>query len=183
MRQITFVTSNKGKMREAQEILGDEHVVIQALDLVEIQSMDIGEIARFKVNQAYEKLQQPVIVDDVGLYVSAWGGFPGPFVKFMTPHGSNDLLLRLLKDENDRSVILKAAIGFHDGEEARVFIGALPGTLAESPKGKNGWGFDPILIPKGYEKTFAEMGPEVKHSMSHRGQALRALKSYLEKTT
>lgn len=178
MQSLTFVTSNKGKAREAQEILKFP-LRIHPLDLVEIQSMKLEEIVEHKVKQAYDILKTPVIVDDVGFLVDAWGGFPGPFIKFMTPKGSNDLLLQMMSHEKNRKVTLMSGIGYTDGIVTRVFIGEVNGNITISPRGKDGWGFDPILIPEGYNQTYAQMGPEVKNTMSHRKRSLEKLREFL----
>lgn len=100
--QLFFVTGNEGKMMEAQRILGFPIEIVK-FDLEEIQSLDLAEIVRHKVLQAYQIVKKPVFVDDVGLYVSAWNGFPGPFVKYLREAGGNELLLRMMRLENDRS--------------------------------------------------------------------------------
>jgi XTP/dITP diphosphohydrolase len=177
--ELHFVTSNKGKVSEAEKILGlPIHIV--DLELPEIQSLDLHEIVRDKVKRAFDQVQKPVFVDDVGLFVEVWNGFPGPFIKYMRMAGNNDLLLRMLKNEANRSVAAKAVVGFADGEHIETFEGEVKGILTSEERGKNGWGFDPIFQPEGYEQTFAEMGEDEKNKISHRYNALVKFKEFLQ---
>jgi len=176
-----FVTSNKGKVAEAQDILGIP-IQIAEIELDEIQSMDLHAIVEKKVKAAYEQIKKPVFVDDVGLYVDSWNGFPGPFVKFMRLSGQteNDLLLRMLSNESNRKVTAKAVVGFYDGENIHMFEGEVSGVLTTEERGNDGWGFDPIFEPEGRGMTFAELGTEEKNKISHRRRALEKFKEYLE---
>jgi non-canonical purine NTP pyrophosphatase (RdgB/HAM1 family) len=182
MNKLCFVTGNKGKMKEAQEILGFP-IDIEQLDLDEIQSLDLAEIVTHKAQQAFEKIKRPLIVDDVGLYINAWNGFPGPFIKFLLQSGGNELLVKLLSTDNNRTVIARAAIGYHDGSGVKTFIGDVKGSLAEAPRGNGGWGWDPVFIPEHSTMTYAEMGPEQKNKISHRRAALEKLKMYLKENS
>ncbi len=178
--ELHFVTSNKGKVLEAERILGFPIKIVDR-ELPEIQSLDLHEIVKDKVKRAYDYAKKPVFVDDVGLFVNVWNGFPGPFIKFMRLSGSydNELLLKLLKNENDRKVTVRAIIGFCAGDNIHTFEGKVEGSLAIEERGKEGWGFDPIFIPKGYDHTFAEMGEKKKNQISHRAIAMTKFKDFL----
>jgi len=178
--ELHFVTSNKGKVSEAEKIL-EFPIEIADIELPEIQSLDLSEIVKDKVVRAYEKVNKPVFVDDVGMFVNAWNGFPGPFIKFMRLSGSydNELLLKMLAGEKNREVVVKAVIGFYDGGNIHIFEGKVEGVLAHEERGSDGWGFDPIFIPKGYDQTFAEMGKEKKNKISHRSIAMNKFKEYI----
>lgn len=94
LKELYFVTSNRKKAQEAQEILGFPVKIFHA-ELDEIQEMDIKKIITKKAEAAYKTLKKPLIVDDVGMYVEAWNGFPGPFIKFLQEAGGmNELLLK-----------------------------------------------------------------------------------------
>ncbi len=177
MNKIYFATGNKGKAKEAEQILGVD-VEIAPLELDEIQSMNLEDIVGHKVKQAYEKLKAPVFVDDVSLEVEIWKGFPGPFVKYLQQI-SNDLILYMMRNEENRRVKLIATIAFHDGEKIHYFSGHIPCTIARESRGERGWGFDPIMIPEGQELTFSEMTDEVKNSLSHRRYALDSFRQFL----
>lgn len=177
--KLHFVTSNKGKVEEAKMIL-DIPVEVTALHLPEIQSLDMEEIVKEKALHAYQMIKQPLFVDDAGLFINAWNGFPGPFVKFLAQAGGNDLLLRMMRKESNRNAVLRAAIGYHDGVTTHTFVGEVAGTIATIPKGEKGWGFDPIFIPNNALKTFAEMMREEKNAISHRRNALKKFKEFLD---
>ncbi len=179
MKELLFATGNEGKIMEAKAILGVP-VEIAAIEIDEVQSMDLEYVARKKTEQAYGLLQRPVITDDVGVFIEAWNGFPGPLVKYLLDKLGNLKILELLKNEKNRNVIVKSAVGYHDGKYVHVFIGEVKGTLAFEEKGTEGWGFDPLIIPDGESQTFAEMGHEKKNQLSHRGKALDKLKQFLD---
>ena len=178
MNKIYFATGNKGKAKEAEQILG-VGVEIAPLELDEIQSMNLEDIVGHKVRQAYEKLKAPVFVDDVSLEVDIWQGFPGPFVKYLQQI-SNDLILYMMRNEKNRKAKLIATIAYHDGEKIYYFSGYIPCTIAAQSRGERGWGFDPIMIPDGQDLTFSEMTDEVKNSLSHRRIALDSFRKFLD---
>jgi len=122
MEKLYFVTSNQGKAKEAGMIL-EMPIEIRKADLIEIQSLDLEEIVRDKARQAFEIVGEPVIVDDVGLYLDSWNGFPGPFVKYISDAVGEEGILKMLKGEENRNVTATAAIGFHDGKEIHTFVG------------------------------------------------------------
>lgn len=179
LEKLIFVTSNKGKAQEAQEIL-DFPIQIIHLELDEIQDMSLEKIIHKKAQAAYEIIKKPLIVDDVGFFVEAWNGFPGPFIKYVGKAGEelNNMVLKWISLEENKRVVVKAAIGFHDGNSVRVSQGEAWGTIVP-PRGKKGWGFDPIFVPDGYTLTWAEMTSDVKNTISHRGRALEKLKMFL----
>ena len=85
----------------------------------------------------------------------------------------------MLAGETNRHMIFKGAIGFHTGSEVITFLGEVEGDITTSPRGSNGWGWDPIFMPKGYDKTFSEMTSQEKNKLSHRYKALMKFKKYL----
>lgn len=177
--QLLLATGNKGKIMEAQAIL-ETPLEIASIDIDEVQSMDLEYVARKKTEEAYRILKRPVITDDVGVFIEAWKGFPGPFAKFILDHLGNVMVLKLLENEKNRNVIVRSAVGYHDGREVHVFIGEVEATLAFEERGTDGWGFDPIIIPNGETQTYAEMGLAKKSQMSHRRKALDKLKQFLD---
>jgi non-canonical purine NTP pyrophosphatase (RdgB/HAM1 family) len=180
---LTFVTSNPGKAREAAAILGHE-VAGCALDLPEVQSLDFREVARAKAIVAARALGVPVLVEDSGLCVSGWGGFPGPLTKWVTggvlgPGG----LAKMLDGFADRaaeavSVLAVARPGERE-EDVIVAEGRVPGSIALHPRGENGFGWDVLFIPEGETRTFAEMSEEEKNLASHRARAFQLLRRLL----
>ncbi len=179
--KITFVTSNKAKVGEVGRIL-NVPIDICLVDIDEIQGSDLEKVALNKLNQAFEIVKKPVIIDDVSFEVDVWGGFPGPLIKWVLKpeNDSAKLLLTMLKGEKNRNATAKLAIGFHDGKTPRLFIGEIKGTIAEEIRGENGFGWDPVFIPEGQTKTFAQMSAEEKDADSHRGRALNKLSVFLK---
>lgn len=181
MRPILFVTSNSNKAKEAEKILGYP-LEIANIALDEIQSFDINEVVRKKAESAFSILKKPLIVEDVGAYFAAWNGFPGPFIKFLYETGgeSHELTLKMLEGFEDKSVEVRAVIGYHDGKQVHLIEGSFKGKLV-SKRGDHGWGFDPFVIPEGYDKTFGELPENVKNQISHRARALRSFRDFLDK--
>lgn len=180
MKQLVFVSSNKGKIEEAQTILGRDMETAH-LELVEIQDFDVEVVVRHKAQSAFEKIQKPLLVDDSGLYIEAWNGFPGPFIKYIMERGGNPLLLKMLEGTTNRNAYCVSAIGYHDGHEVHVFLGKKTGTLTESVRGTvHANGYNSIFIPEGSKKTYSEMTMEEKSTLSHRNDALQLLKKYLD---
>jgi XTP/dITP diphosphohydrolase len=180
--EALFVTSNPNKAREAAEILGMELKSV-ALDLQEPQSLDVAEVAADKVTAAREALNdpdQPVIVEDSGLVVEAWNGLPGALTKWFLQSVGNEGLLRMLSAEENRSAraVCAVAVAVVDGS-VRVFVGEVEGSIAPGPRGARGFGWDPIFVPEGCAKTYAQLGA-LKHKDSHRARALRAASAGFE---
>jgi len=92
----------------------------------------------------------------------------------------NKKILELLKNEKNRNVIVQSVVAYHDGKKIHTFIGTVKGILSLKEKGDKGWGFDPIIIPFGENKTFAQMGPKKKNQISHRAKALEKFKNFLD---
>ena len=178
MKKLYFATGNKGKAREAEQILG-RSIEVKNLELDEIQSLNPKKIVIHKLNQAFSVLKNPVIVDDVSLELDAWGSFPGPFVKYMHDNDTKHFL-HLLRNETNRKGTLICTIGYHDGKKTHCFTGKLRVTIPKKEKGDSGWGLDPVLIPEGRKLTFAQMTDKEKNSDSHRARALKMLKLFLD---
>ncbi len=180
MKKLYFVSSNKTKVLEAQHILGFP-VTVASIDLPELQDSDIEVIVRQKALDAFEKIGEPVLVDDVGFYIDAWNGFPGPFIKFLTKASSNDtfLLEKLMVHETNRKAEVVSALGFHDGKNVHVFVGKVSGQVAKKARIPGVFMFDTLFIPDGQEKAYAEMSLEEKSAISHRRKSLEIFKKYL----
>jgi XTP/dITP diphosphohydrolase len=175
-----FVTANEHKRREVQVILG---VALERvdLDLPEIQAIDPAEVATEKVRAAREALGDrdlPVLVEDSGIMVDAWDGFPGALTKWLMNSVGNEGLLRMLKAGDDRSAraVCVVALAEADGT-VRTFRGEVRGALAQKPRGAGGFGYDPIFVPEWSSMTYAELG-EGKNAVSHRARAFRAVREW-----
>ncbi|MDN7025057.1 RdgB/HAM1 family non-canonical purine NTP pyrophosphatase [Methanoculleus sp. FWC-SCC1] len=178
MRSLTVVTGNPGKAREvASYFAGILEVGHVACDLPELRDNDIGTIAREKARCAYEMLNAPLIVDDTGFFVDALAGFPGPYAAYVQDTIGNVGILKLMEGARDRSAHFETAIAYADDAGIRIFRGILPGTIASSPRGVEGFGYDPIFEHDG--RTLAEIPLAEKSRISHRGRALAALREWL----
>ena len=176
-----FVTTNEHKRREVQQILGVELERVN-LDLPEIQAIDPAEVATEKVRAAREALGEPelpIIVEDSGLMVDAWDGFPGALTKWLMSSVGNEGLLRMLGSDDDRSAraVCVVALAEADGT-VRTFRGEVQGEVSREPRGEGGFGYDPVFVPDGSSLTYAEMG-EGKSADSHRARAFRAVRAWL----
>lgn len=178
MTNITFITGNQNKADYLAKYLGHpvEHI---KLDLDEIQSLDIKEIVEHKVRQAYEKIQKPVIVEDVALEFTALGGLPGPFIKFFVDNVPFETICEMI-DGKTREATARCVIGYFDGKDLELFEGSLGGQIAETPSGENGFGWDKIFIPQGYTVTRASLGEEDDQKTYQLVKPFAKLKEYLE---
>jgi non-canonical purine NTP pyrophosphatase (RdgB/HAM1 family) len=177
-KNITVVTGNKGKAAEIGAILGRE-VSNVAVELNEIQSLDVAEVAHDKALRAYEAVGAPVIIDDTGMSVEALGGLPGALVVWFLDKLGPSGILKLMHGVADRRASVSTAIGFADASGAHVFVGTVNGTVSGEERGANGFGYDPIFIPEGQARTYAEMASDEKNSISMRAIALGKLAEFL----
>ena len=145
------------------------------LDLPEPQALDPAVVAREKVESAWKRLRRPVLVEDSGLEILAWGGFPGGLVKWMEKSAGLDGIVRMLDPFPNRSAQAVCAIACFDGERLLAARGTVEGSIAPAPRGEAGFGWDSIFIPTGSVRTFAEMASAEKDAVSHRGRAWRDL--------
>ncbi|HZC18688.1 MAG TPA: non-canonical purine NTP pyrophosphatase [Rubrobacteraceae bacterium] len=174
--EALFVTSNPDKAREAAEILGIELANVD-LDLPELQALDVAQVAANKAATAREALDfpdSPILVEDSGLVVEAWNGLPGALTKWFLHSVGNEGLLKMLSAYGDRSAraVCAVAVAAADGS-VRVFAGEVGGSVVYRARGSGGFGWDPIFVPEGQTKTYAELGAR-KHEDSHRARAFRA---------
>lgn len=179
MSQLVFATNNVGKFEEMSAVLS---IPLERADsnIFEIQSLDAAEVVRHKAHEAYKLIQKPLIVDDTSLRVTAWNGFPGPFIKHIIDAGGMELLLTMMRGTDDRSAEFSTTLGYFDGNQFSFVVGATHGKISEMPRGKKSWGINEIFIPDGFAKTYGEMTLDEKNSVSHRGKAARALKIMLD---
>ena len=182
MRQssdLFFVSSNNHKYQEAKKILEPFGIKLGFFkyELKEIQSDSLMNIASKKAKDAFLKYKKPIIIEDDGLFINSLDGFPGPYSSYVFKTIGNKGILNLLK--NNRMAKFVSIITFCDKKTLKSFDGKLDGTISKSQKGK-GWGYDPIFIPKGTSKTFAEINN--KNELSHRYKALKKFSNwYLQK--
>jgi len=178
MKKIIFISSNEAKVKYLSDYF---HMPVEylKLDLPEIQSLSLREVAEDKAKRAYREIKKPVLVEDTSLVFNALGGLPGPLVKWFYEALGNEGLCRLLDDYEDKSITAEVAFAFCDEVGVKIFSGKVEGEISKEPRGEAGFGWDPIFIPKGYKKTWAEMSDNERHKTSMRKIALKKLKEYL----
>ena len=198
--KIVFATNNKNKLSEIREILGSG---FEVMSLAEIGCHeDIPETGNTLLDNAvqkaryvFEKYGYDCFADDTGLEVDALDGEPGVHsARYAegTDHDSNanmDKLLYKLGDESRRTARFRTVIALlqkqQSGESAgegsvlHIFEGKVEGSIIKEKRGAEGFGYDPIFMPEGYDKTFAELGLDVKNQISHRARAVKKLADYL----
>ncbi|MBX4190611.1 non-canonical purine NTP pyrophosphatase [Candidatus Saccharibacteria bacterium] len=156
MAKVTFITGNPHKARVLEEYLGYS-VEHKKVELDEIQSLELKEIIEHKVKQAYQILKTPVLVEDVGLVIEPMDKLPGPFIKWFIETLELNGICDLVNHYDNRSAKAQVAFGYFDGNLIKIFQGEVKGKIAESPRGNDSFGWNPIFIPNGASKTYAEM--------------------------
>lgn len=175
MKKIVFATTNENKIREASEILRIK-IIPRKLIIDEVQTLEPIECVKKKAEAAYNLTKTPILVEDTCLFFNAWGELPGVFIDYFMKSLDNEGLLKLLSNEKDRSAWAQTSLCYFDGKKAVVTSGEVKGAIAKKKRGNDGFGWDPIFIPQGENKTFAEMTSKEKNSLSMRKIALEALK-------
>ncbi|OXM83695.1 non-canonical purine NTP pyrophosphatase [Paenibacillus rigui] len=164
MKEIVFVTSNKGKIASAQKDLKNIVVHAYEAELIEPRSDDINEIARQKVLQAYSIVKRPCISLDAGFFISQLNGFPRTYVNHMLDTIGINGILKLLKDEVNRNCEFRSCLAYYDGDEMKFFESKSPGRISNEIRGNDNekkWSdlwF--IFMPEQFNKTLAEFSTE-----------------------
>jgi XTP/dITP diphosphohydrolase len=190
MKKLVFATNNQHKLEEVRAVLADK------LEIVSLNELgcfdDIPETADtlegnalIKAQYIYEKFGLDCFADDTGLEVDALGGEPGVYSARYAGEDSNarnnmHKLLKNLGENSNRTAHFRTVIALIEGEEIRYFEGKINGEIAYEPRGDAGFGYDPIFIPEGYDISFAEIGANVKNTISHRALAVGKLTEYLK---
>lgn len=188
--EILIATHNKHKKDEIQQILGEKYSVKTLADYEIFEEIvedgdTFEENALIKAKFCFEKTGLPSIGDDSGLVVEALDGRPGIYsARYAGDHDFDKNIAKVLeemKDESNRNAYFITVLCFYDGKEIRYFEGRVDGNLLKENRGYEGFGYDPIFIPKGYEITFAEMTTEEKNKISHRRNAIEKFLEYIHK--
>lgn len=154
-----FITGNQSKADYLSRQLGIklEH---RRVDLLEIQSTDLHKIVAHKLQQAFEICHDAVLVEDVSLVFNALGGLPGPYIRWFVEHAGDEACCKMLNGFEDRSATIRCTFGYYNGRKMEFFDSELQGTIANQPRGENGFGFDRFFINQGYNITRAEMSQQ-----------------------
>ena len=188
--KIVFATNNKHKLEEIKDILGRDFEIVSLAEIgcyedIPETGATLEENARQKSSYVVEHYSQNCFADDTGLEVKALGGEPGVHsARYAegTDHDSEANMRKLLANlegKTNRKACFRTIISLIiDGVEHQ-FEGKVEGRIATEKHGMEGFGYDPIFIPEGYDKSFAELGEEIKNQISHRARAVRKLAEYL----
>lgn len=174
---LFFITGSKNKVTEIQTVL--PQVEQLEVDLQEIQGLDSHKILAAKLLEARKHYGNEYIVEDTSVYFEGMNGLPGPYIKWFLESLGGEKLAELAQFYGGKAVA-KTLIGYADEKgSVQFFEGEMKGTIVQ-PRTPSGFGWDNIFIPEGYDKTFGELGIEIKNTMSMRIQAARKLKEYLD---
>lgn len=190
-KKLVFATNNLHKLTEIKAILGEQ---IDILSLNDINChVDIPETAntlegnaKMKAEYIYNHYHLDCFADDTGLEVKALNGAPGIYSARYAGEGHDSQanmkkLLENLKGITNREAQFRTAICLIEGGEEHLFEGLVKGKIIEEKRGEAGFGYDPVFVPDGYDKTFAELGEDIKNQISHRARAVKKLCDYLKK--
>lgn len=189
MRKIVFATNNPNKLKEIQQILGDQFEILSLKDincneeLPETQDTLEGNAIQ-KAKYVTDNYKVDCFADDTGLEVTSLNGEPGVYsARYAGPQRNSDdnmnKLLHELKDKDDRYAQFRTVIALTENGEVKTFEGKVEGRISTEKSGNAGFGYDPIFVPNSYSITFSEMSADEKNKISHRGRAIQKLVEYL----
>lgn len=187
--KLVFATNNQHKINEVQQLLPSNILLLSLKDIGCFEDIDETETtlegnAALKANHVTEKYGFDCFADDTGLEVLSLNNKPGVYSARYAGEQGNSLknmekLLNKLKDKNNRFAQFRTCVALNFKGKQLLFQGICEGEILKMKKGKQGFGYDPIFLPIGYNKSFAEMDLEVKNSISHRAKAIKKLVNYL----
>jgi XTP/dITP diphosphohydrolase len=183
MKTIYFITSNKGKLQEAKNKLSqlDINIIQKDLGYPEIQADSLEEVAMFGANHIKNRFDKPFMLEDAGLFIKALNGFPGVFSAYVFYSIGLSGVLELLKNKTDRKATFRSVYAYvAPSKKPILFMGECHGVISEREIGDQGFGYDPIFIPQGSSRTFAQMPPDEKNKLSHRGDSLNKFIDYFK---
>jgi len=186
MKTIYFITSNEGKLKEAKAKLLDVdiEVVQKNLGYPEIQANVLEDVAYFGVKHIQEKFNHPFILEDAGLFIDSLDGFPGVYSAYVFYTVGCSGILKLLDgiSIDKREACFRSVFAYGTpGKKPKFFIGECNGRIGSREQGDHGFGYDPIFIPNGDTRTFAQMNTGEKNRFSHRGKSLEKLMEFFKK--
>lgn len=171
MKTLYFATSNDNKFKEIRKLIPG--VKQLKVELREMKTDDIKKLAIEKAKEAFQIVKKPVFIEDTGFFVNALNGFPGTNAGWIYKKldGFNGVL-KLMDGIEDRSATFVTVVSYFDGKKSRNFVGQKKGEISTEARGSDGWGYDPVFIPEGRDRTYAELGITEKNRISHRSIAI-----------
>jgi XTP/dITP diphosphohydrolase len=189
MRKIVFATNNDHKLKEVRAIMPANFEVVSLAELgctedIPETADSLDGNALLKARYIHQKFKCDCFADDTGLEVDALNGEPGVFSARYAGDACNSIanmqkLLRNLSGETNRNARFRTVIALILDDSEYLFEGVVNGSITQSPLGNNGFGYDPVFIPEGYQQTFAELGDDIKNAISHRAKAVNQLANFL----
>ena len=182
MIKLSVVTTNDGKFREFSSALVSPGIQLERMNISypEVQSDRLEDVVSFGIDWLSGRLSCSFVIDDSGIFIDHLHGFPGVFSAYALKSLGLNGIMKLMADATSRGAQFKTVLGlYHEGKRT-LFEGVCKGSISTTIRGKGGFGYDPLFIPEGRSKTFAEMSMEAKKAISHRGRALGELRSSLE---
>ncbi len=186
--KVLFASKNQGKVREVKKILGEAGIEVLSLadfedvpDVVEDRETFLDN-SKKKAKEIYDKFRIPVVADDSGLSVEQLNGRPGVYSARYAGEDATDkdnnekLISELTKLPSPHPARFISVAVYYNGNDYLSALGELKGEIILEPRGQNGFGYDPLFIPEGYNKTLAELTLEDKNRISHRAKAFSKLK-------
>ncbi len=190
LKELVFATNNAHKVEEVTHAVGTQFKILSLKDIgfddeIEETGTTFKENASIKTNFIYKKYKRNCFGDDSGLEIEALNGEPGVFsARYAGEHGNHEAntarVLDQLQNVKNRKAQFKTVISLILEGKEYWFEGIVPGTIRTVKAGKQGFGYDPIFQPDGYEVTFAEMPLSEKNKISHRGKAMAKLIDFLK---
>lgn len=184
LKELVIASHNKGKIAEFEKMLEPYGVKIYSADDLNLPDVEetgitFAENAILKAEALAKICNKPCLADDSGLCVTALGGRPGVYSARYAPNRDFDKAMTMLVNEiketgsEDWSAHFACVLALKEpSKDIKVFEGRVNGKIIEDKRGENGFGFDPIFVPNGFDRTFAEMSSEEKKQISHRGRAV-----------
>ncbi|MDB3905210.1 RdgB/HAM1 family non-canonical purine NTP pyrophosphatase [Crocinitomicaceae bacterium] len=187
--KLIFASHNENKVVEIQNLLGEGFTLLSLKELsfhddIPETGGTLEENSIIKADTVFERFQMPCFADDTGLEVDVLGGEPGVYSARYGGEDKNadknmNLLLKKLQGNSNRSARFRTVITYRIHDETHQFEGVIEGNIISEKIGDYGFGYDPIFIPKGSQKTFAQMSTDEKNQFSHRSKAFEKLRSFL----
>jgi XTP/dITP diphosphohydrolase len=179
---IKFVTTNDGKFKEVSEMFAAKGIELARLNqsYPEIQADSVGEVVEYGLKTIPAE-EGDLLIDDSGLFIEKLGGFPGVYSSFVYKTLGCQGILKLMMGWTARGARFETCFGLRVSGETHIFHGKCEGVISTEMRGNSGFGYDPIFIPKGQRKTFAQMTVKEKNDFSHRGKAARLAVKFLLK--
>jgi len=178
LSELSFATSNENKFQEAERILSNLGVQINFFKTIleEMQSDSLSDIAQQKAIDAYNRIQKPVIIEDDGLFIESLNGFPGPYSSYAYDTIGNKGIMNLLGNSEVRHAKFVSIIAYCDESlNPKLFESSILGKISSVIE-EGGWGYDPIFIPAGESKTYANVSD--KDKFSHRAASLKKFSNW-----